>query len=345
VINAVWFVVLAFMLAGYAVLDGFDLGVGALHLLVPKGDRERETAINAIGPVWNGNEVWLLAAGGSMVVAFPVVYAESFSGFYLALMLVLWLLVFRGLAIEFRHQIDDPLWRQAWDVAFSLASVLLAILFGVAVGNVLRGLPLDASGRFQGTFALMLNPFAIVCGALSLASLSLHGASYLAMKTAGPLRARARAVIPPLWWAVVALVAAVFASSFVVRPDFDANFERWPALGLIPVLALAGVVGVGMCCRSRSEADQSDRRVFLASAATIVGLLGSAAAGLFPRLLPTMYGSTGGGLDIYNGASAPGSLRIALAIYVCGMAIVIAYLVHAYRVWGGKVTDEHQYRI
>ena len=247
-INAAWFVVLVIMLGGYAVLDGFDLGVGALHLLLPRDAKERDLAINAIGPVWHGNEVWLLAAGGSMVVAFPLVYAASFSGFYLALMIVLWLLVFRGLGIEFRHQIDHPLWHQAWDVAFSLASALLAVLFGVALGNVLRGLPLDPGGNFQGTFALMLNPFAILGGVLSLAMLSLHGAAYLAMKTTGPLQTRARALVGRLWWAATALALAMVAASFVVRPDFTRNFARWPS----PRSSRCGCSGRGRrtCARS-----------------------------------------------------------------------------------------------
>ena len=163
------------MLTGYAVLDGFDLGVGALHLYMGRG-QGRETAIDAIGPVWNGNEVWLLAAGGSMVAAFPLLYAAAFSGFYLALMLVLWLLVLRGVAIEFRHQVDHPLWHDGWDVTFFGASLLLAVLFGVAVGNVLRGVPLDAEGSFAGSFRLLLNPFALLCGVLSVATLALHGA-------------------------------------------------------------------------------------------------------------------------------------------------------------------------
>jgi cytochrome bd ubiquinol oxidase subunit II len=340
VINAVWFVVLAVMLVGYAVLDGFDLGVGILHLVVPRDDSEREMAINAIGPVWNGNEVWLLAAGGSMVVAFPLLYAESFSGFYLALMIVLWLLVFRGLGIEFRHQIDHPLWRQAWDVAFSVASMLLAVLYGVAVGNVLRGVPLGANGRFEGTLALLLNPFAMLCGILSLAVLALHGASYLAMKTSPPLQDRSREAIRALWWVVLLLVVAVSAFSFVVRPDFMRNFEHWPVLMLVPLLALGGLIGVRVA-RSR----RADIGMFLASAATIVGLLGSAAAGLFPRLLPSQYGSPVAGLDIYNAASPAASLRIALAVYLVGMAIVIVYLVNVYRIWGGRVTTEHTYRL
>ncbi|MGE5242781.1 MAG: cytochrome d ubiquinol oxidase subunit II [Betaproteobacteria bacterium] len=338
--NTAWFVVLVVMLGGYAVLDGFDLGVGALHLVLPRDEDERALAIDAIGPVWNGNEVWLLAAGGAMVVAFPLLYAASFSGFYLALMLVLWLLVFRGLGIEFRHQVDHPIWRDFWDAAFSVASILLAVLFGVALGNVLRGVPMDGAGNFQGTFTLMLNPFAVLGGVLSLSVLCLHGASYLAMKTAGPLGSRASAFVGPLWGSSVALAAAMVVASFVVRPDFTRNFVRWPWLGVAPAFAVAAIVALRVFWSRGKTA-----KVFFASAAIVVGLLGSAAAGLYPRLLPTPYGSAFGGLDIYNTASAPGSLRTAMVIYLIGMAIVIAYLVNAFRVWGGKVTGEHEYKI
>lgn len=339
-INQIWFFVLAGMLVTYAVLDGFDLGVGVLHLLLARTEEEREAGINAIGPVWNGNEVWLIAAGASMVAAFPHVYASAFSGFYLALMLVLWLLILRGLGIEFRHQVDNPLWRQAWDVTFSLASVLLAVLFGVAFGNVLRGVPLDAFGEFQGTFALLLNPFALLGGLLSLAVLTLHGAAYLAMKTDGALQARARRTIGGLWWLVLVLLAAMVASSFPVRPDFADNFLRAPVLFTVPVFGLACLIAL----RASWSAGR-DGWVFLASAGTIVGILGSAAVGLFPRLLPSLAGTDGMTLDIYNAAAPPQSLRIALGIYLVGMGIVIIYLTRIYRVWKGKVGRGDTYRL
>lgn len=333
-INTTWFVVLAFMLVGYAVLDGFDLGVGALHLLLGRNTRERSTLIDTIGPVWNGNEVWLLAAGGAMVVAFPTVYAASFSGFYLALMLVLWLLVLRGLGIEFRHQIDQDLWKHAWDVAFSLASALLALLFGVAVGNVLRGLPLDANGEFQGTFVLMLNPFAVLGGLLSVAVLSLHGANWVALKTEGELQARARRFARVLWWPAMALLAAMVAASFVVRPDFTRNFGGHPALLIVPIVTLVAAVAL-LLFRMRND----DLRAFVAGGALIAGTLGSAAAGLYPYLLPARPGSPHPGLDIYNAASPEGSLRIALGIYLFGMVLVGIYLVNIYHAWRGKVRD------
>jgi cytochrome d ubiquinol oxidase subunit II len=334
VINTVWFIVLAFMLAGYAVLDGFDLGVGALHLLLGRDPKERGRLIDTIGPVWNGNEVWLLAAGGSMVVAFPHLYAASFSGFYLALMLVLWLLVLRGLGIEFRHQIDHDMWRQAWDVAFSLSSALLALLFGVALGNVLRGVPLDERGEFQGTFALMLNGFALLGGALSVALLSMHGAAWVAVKTEGPLQARARRFAGALWWAAMALLAAMIAASFAVRPDFTANFVEHPWLLFVPAITAAGAVAI-----KYFQDRQDDRRAFAAGAALIAGLLASVAAGLYPRLLPAGPGSAHPGLDIFNAASPEGSLRTALAIYLWGLALVALYQVSIYRIWRGKARD------
>jgi cytochrome bd ubiquinol oxidase subunit II len=339
VINTLWFLVLSVMLAGYAVLDGFDLGVGALHLWFGRTPDERRTAIGAIGPVWNGNEVWLIAAGGAMVVAFPHVYAAAFSGFYLALMAALWLLILRGTALEFRHQVDHPLWRDAWDVTFGVASALLALLFGTAVGNVLRGVPLDIEGNFQGSFALLLNPFALLCGVLSLAALALHGAAYLAMKTAGDLQARARRAVLPLWAAATALLAAVAAASFVVQPGFTANFARWPVLVLVPLTCAGALVAVPLM-RARAN----DAGMFAATSTIIGGALGSAAAGLYPRLLPGLAGSLLPGLDIYNAAASPHSMAVALAVYLAGMALVIVYVGTVYRVWGGKVgADERHY--
>jgi cytochrome d ubiquinol oxidase subunit II len=284
--------------------------------------------------VWNGNEVWLLAAGGSMVVAFPHLYAASFSGFYLALMIVLWLLVLRGLGIEFRHQIDHDMWRQAWDVAFSLSSALLALLFGVALGNVLRGVPLDERGEFQGTFSLMLNGFALLGGALSVALLSMHGVAWAAVKTEGPLQARARRFAGALWWVAMALLAAMVAASFAVRPDFTANFVKYPGLLLAPAITAAGAIAIKYC-----QGRQADRRAFAAGAVLIAGILASVAAGLYPRLLPAAPGSPHPGLDIYNAASPEGSLRTALAIYLWGLALVALYQVTVYRLWRGKARD------
>jgi cytochrome d ubiquinol oxidase subunit II len=329
-INAIWFVVLALMLAGYAILDGFDLGVGALLLLVGRSREERANLIRTIGPVWNGNEVWLIAAGGAMVVAFPTVYAASFSGFYLAMMLVLWLLVLRGLSLEFRHQIDNALWHDAWDVVFSGSSMLLALLFGVAFANVLRGVPLDAQGAFQESFALMLNPFALLGGVLGVLTIAQHGASWLAFKTSSELRDRARRCQRRLWGATTATIVATVAATFVVRPDFTRSFLAAPWLLIVPALAIACVAAL------RLSMGRDDRRAFLASAGVMATLIGSAAAGLYPTLLPALPGSAHPGLNIYNAASPDGSLRIALGIYLVGMGIVVSYL---WRIYSSLVGD------
>lgn len=328
-IQTLWFLVLGLMLAGYGVLDGFDLGVGTLHLVLGRTRDERTQIIDTIGPIWNGNEVWLLAAGGAMVVAFPTLYAAAFSGFYLALMLVLWLLILRGLALEFRHQLDNALWVQAWDVTFSLSSLFLSLLFGVAIGNVLRGVPLDADGHFQGSFALMLNPFAVLGGVLGVVTLAMHGASWIALKTQGDLQSRARRLQRQLGWATTVVIMAFVIASFVARPDFTRNFVSMPWLLVVPLAGLASIAGL------LRFAGRDDLRAFTSSAGIIAMLLGSAAAGLYPTLLPALPGSAHTGLDIYNASSPAGSLRVALGIYLVGMLIVGAYLIRIYRVWRG----------
>jgi cytochrome d ubiquinol oxidase subunit II len=331
-LNTAWFLLLAFMLAGYAVLDGFDLGIGAIHLLLGRDRAERTRLIDTIGPVWNGNEVWLLGAGGALVAAFPNLYAASFSGFYLALMLVLWLLLLRGLGIEFRHQIHHELWENAWDVVFSIASLLLALLFGVALGNVLRGVPFEANGEFRGSFAVLLNPFSMLGGALAVATLAMHGACWAALKTDGALQDRARRFASRLWWGSLALLVAMIGASFAARPDFTHNFTTyiWPAV--IPLLTVAALAA------ARLFIGRDDGRAFLATSGYIAGILASIAAGLYPVLLPSSA-SAYPGLDIYNAAAPRGSLQTALVVYLFGLAIVSVYLVNIYRVWRGKTSS------
>ena len=271
-----------------------------------------------------------------MFVAFPHLYATSFSGFYLALMLVLWLLVLRGLGIEFRHGIDHDMWRQAWDVAFSLSSVLLALLFGVALGNVLRGVPLDARGEFQGTFSLMLNSFAILGGALSVAVLSMHGAAWIVVKTEGAAPGpRAQRYAGALWWVAMVLLAAMIAASFVVRPGLHRQLRR---------------TSVAAPDSRHHGGERSSHQVLSGAAAragapswlapcSIAGLLASVAAGLYPQLLPaapeaSIRGSTSTTPPHPRAASAT-----ALAIYLWGLALVVLYQVSVYRIWRGKSRD------
>jgi cytochrome d ubiquinol oxidase subunit II len=239
--------------------------------------------------------------------------------------------VLRGLGIEFRHQVDHDLWKHAWDMVFSAASALLALLFGVALGNVLRGVPLDDAGEFRGTFALMLNPFALLGGVLSVCVLSMHGAAWIALKTDGDLQLRARRWASGLWFCAMLLLAGMVAASFAVRPDFTRNFLAHPWLGVVPLLTAVAAAAVKYFQRR-----QDDLRAFLAGAATIAGVLASVAAGLYPRLLPSLPGSPHPGLDIYNAAAPEGSLRIALWVYLFGMSLVGVYLFNIYRVWRGK---------
>jgi cytochrome d ubiquinol oxidase subunit II len=206
-LNTVWFLLIGVLLVGYAVLDGFDLGVGVLHLFA-KSDHERRVHLNAIGPVWDGNEVWLLTAGGAMFAAFPIVYATVFSGFYLAFMLLLFALIFRAVSLEFRGQFENPRWRSFWDWAFGLGSLLPAVLYGVAIGNVIRGLPIGADGSLNVSLFALLNPYALLIGLFSLAMFVMHGAAFLAVRTEGELQERMARATVGAWTAFVVRIRA-----------------------------------------------------------------------------------------------------------------------------------------
>lgn len=338
--NTVWFIVLGAFLTGYAILDGIDLGVGALHLPIAKTDAERRTDFNAIGPVWAGYEVWLVAAGGSMVAAFPRLYAASFSGFYLVLTLVLWLLIARGGGIEARSHVDDPMWKGFWDVVFSVSSILLALLYGAAVGNVVRGVPLDPSGNFLGTFSLTLNPFSLLCGVLSVVLLALHGAHFLAVKSAGAQEERAKRYAGWLYWAVLVLSIAATAFAFVVRPGAGANFAAHPYLLFVPLIAVVALAAIPIL-QKRNDFNKA----LFASAALIAGLMGSAGASIYPFLLPAL-GRSGQGLTIANGAAPEHNLVTALIANLVAMTAVILYGIYIHRVFRGTVrvhAGEHGY--
>lgn len=329
--NIAWFWVLGGMLTAYAVLDGYDLGVGALSLWIAKNNDERRVALNSIGPVWNGNEVWLIAAGGMMVVSFPRVYASAFSGFYLALMLVLWLLILRGVSIELRSQSPNPLWRALWDAGFWFGSILLALLLGVALGNVVRGLPIGANGYFQGTFALMLNPYALLTGILTVALLAWHGANYLRTKTEGALFERAVRWSHALWWAVLVMAAIVTVATFIVLAGSPRNFKAYPAAWVAPFVLLGGLVW-GFLSRGESQSSNA----FRSSTLVIVALMITAALTVFPNLLPSTL-NPAYSLNIYNAASSPHALRVSLIANAFGMAGVIVYSTYVHRTFQGKV--------
>jgi cytochrome d ubiquinol oxidase subunit II len=341
-----WYILVALMLTGYVLLDGFDLGAGALHLFGARNESERRMVLRSIGPVWDGNEVWLLAAGGTLFFAFPLLYASSFSGFYLPLNIVLWLLVLRAIGIEFRMHLESPVWRDFWDGVFSVSSGLLAIFFGAALGNVLRGVPLDANHFFfaplwtnfqPGAEPGVLDWYTVLTAVIATASLMLHGALYVAMKTEAALNARMRRIAGLLAPAVAILAVIGLVATLSIRPALLDNYRSNPAGWLLPALVAAGLAGV-MYFRARGN----DRNAFLSSCGYIVGMLGGAAFALYPALLPAS-GAAANAITIHNAAAGPESLATGLRWWTVGMLIALGYFVFVYRMFRGKVreTDGH----
>ncbi len=338
----VWFCLVAIMITIYLLLDGFDLGAGAIHLLVAKTDEERRQVLASVGPVWDGNEVWLLAAGGTLYFAFPALYASSFSGFYLPLMMVLWLLILRGISIEFRNHIRSKVWDPLWDFVFCASSLLLAVFFGAALANVVRGVPLDASGYFfeplwtdfqLGDDIGILDWYTILVGVLASAVLVMHGALWVRLKTNGPVSERAAALARQVWWAVLALTAIVTAVTFAVQPQIKENLTTWPLGIILPLLAVAGLAGVQFELIKRDEP-----KAFLASCLYITGMLTSVVFGLFPMVLPArnpIYS-----LTINSAKAADYGLRVGLIWWIIGMILATGYFTFVYRSFSGKVDVE-----
>jgi len=323
-LRIVWYLLIGVLLTGYAILDGFDLGVGVLFPFIAKDERDRRTLLQAIGPVWDGNEVWLLTGGGAIFAAFPHVYATVFSGFYLALMLVIFALIFRAVSMEFRR---DARWRKFWDGAFAVGSFLPALLYGVAMGNLARGIPLDANMNFTGNFFTLLNPYALLIGLLGLAMFVVQGATYTIQKTEGDLQARARQWLrgSQVAFAVLFVVATV-ATTFV-RPAAFSQPLAWLA-GLVVVAAF--VLGWVFA------AQKKDLPAFLASSTTIAGLMGIYGASNFPNMVPALN-DPALSLTIYNSSSSQLTLTVMLVMALVGMPIVIAYTAFIYHVFKGKV--------
>ena len=343
--ETLWFCLVAAMIAAYVVLDGFDLGAGIVHLVVARTDAERRLVLRSIGPFWDGNEVWLLAAGGTLFFAFPALYASSFSGFYLPLMIVLWLLILRGIAIEFRGHVDSPTWKPLWDAVFSLSSALLAIFYGAALGNVLRGVPLDAAGEFfeplwtdfrLGPETGIIDWYTLLVGLLAFAALAAHGALWVALRTDGGLRDRARRLGRLSWWGVAGLTAVVTLVTFRVQPGVPERLDahRW---GLVfPLLAL-----VGLMAMRTARGGRADRRAFAGSCVYLAGMLASAAFGIYPCLLPAVT-DPAYALTVHNAAAAEHGLRVGLAWWIPGMALAVAYSAFVHRTFAEKarVGDE-----
>jgi cytochrome d ubiquinol oxidase subunit II len=337
--ETLWFAIVAVMLALYVVFDGFDLGAGIVHLYAARNDEERRVVLQTIGPVWDGNEVWLLAAGGTLYFAFPALYASSFSGFYLPLMIVLWLFMLRGLSLEFRHHFQNTLWRPFWDVTFAASSALLAIVLGAALGNVVRGVPLDEHGQFflplwtdfrVGPQPGILDWYTVLVGLGAGLALAVHGALWVVYKTVGEVRDRAQRVVRSGWWGVLALTIAMTVATFCVQPQVPGRLLATPWGLLCPAIALVGLFLVPWFDRAGAE-----RNAFFASCAYLAGMLASVAFGVYPFVLPS-NADPARGLDIYEAAAGAYGLRVGLAWFIPGMLLVTAYFVFTYRRLAGK---------
>lgn len=324
-LQTIWYFIIGILLTGYAVLDGFDLGVGALFPVLAKSEADKKRLFDSIWPFWDGNEVWLVTGGAALFAAFPVAYATVFSGFYLALMLVLFALIFRAVSIEFWYH--DEKRRPMWSTAFTAGSLLPSLLYGVALGNVILGVPLDQSFEFTGSFFTLLRPYPLALGLLGLSAILLQGASYSALKTDGDLKARARKAVKWLWFFFIAALALSLAATIVYLPQTLANPYIWAsaAVVLIAWVLLRWFSGAGR-----------DKAAFIMSSISFAGLWGLAGATHFPNLVKSSI-DTAASITISNGSSSELTLKVMLIIALIGMPLVIIYNVSVYRIFKGKI--------
>jgi cytochrome d ubiquinol oxidase subunit II len=347
--EALWFAIVSLMLTVYAVLDGFDFGVGVLHRFVARTDEERRTVLAAIGPVWDGNEVWLVAAAGVLFMTFPRAYAAAFSGFYMALMIVLWLLILRGVSIELRSHDENPLWREFWDTIFSFSSILLAVVLGTSLGNVVRGVPLDGSGYFAIPLFTDFRPgkqpgvfdwYTLLVGVFTLCVLAGHGALYLTWKTAGPVQSRSRTWARRTWRVVVPVWVLVTLATAWLQPEIFTNLLVRPWSAGLVLLMLGGLVGVFYFSKRGR-----DLPAFLSSSAFVVGLVTVTLANNYPFWLRSTidrsYGLTAAGT-----ASNRYGLGVGLVWWTVGITLAGGYYIYLFRSIRGKVDpggDGHGY--
>ena len=343
----IWFWLVAIMIVAYVVFDGFDLGVGILHPFVARSEEDRQIMLRSIGPVWDGNEVWLLAGGGTLYFAFPLLYASAFSGFYLALMIVLWLLIMRGCGIELRLHHELRVWRQFFDGLFFTSSLLLTVFYGAALANVIRGVPLGEDGYFflplwtdwnVGPHPGILDWYTVTGGVVALVALALHGALYLVVKTEGALQQRVKGLARLLWFGVVVLTILSLAATLVARPDVLGNYESYPFLVVVPIVVLVSLAGILYFLRA-----QEDRKAFLSSCAYLSFMLIGAAVALYPRMLPSSS-DPAHDITIDKALSGPHTLHVGLIWWAIGMCLAVTYFVVVYRMFRGKVSvHEHGY--
>jgi cytochrome d ubiquinol oxidase subunit II len=334
----IWFLLEGVLLAGYALLDGFDLGVGILHPFVPRTDEERRISMNSIGPLWDGNEVWLVTFGGALFAAFPEAYATVFSGFYTAFMLLLLALIFRAVSLEFRSKMSSSSWRRFWDWGFFAGSAVASLLFGVAVGNAMLGMPLDAAGNFYGTVLDQLGPYPLLVGLMTVALFAMHGGLFLYLKTEGDFQQRLRDWMWRSWGFFLVLFMLTTVATVVFIPRATANFLHWPWAAIFVVAAMLAVSNIPRCLYWNKPG-----QAFLSSGAVILCLVALFGLALYPNLV-TASNDPANSVTIFNAASSQKTLTIMLIIAAIGMPFVLAYSGAIYWTFRGKVKlGEHSY--
>ena len=329
-LNSLWFALVGLLFIGYAILDGFDLGVGALHLFTHT-DEERRGMINAIGPVWDGNEVWLVTGGGALFAAFPEVYATAFSGFYVPFMLLLFALILRAVAIEFRSKRASHAWRRTWDVSFTAASLLGSLLIGVALGNIAWGIPLGPGYEYLGSFWDLLNPYALLVGVTTVALFMMHGAIYLTLKTEGAIHDKVRGWINNTIIFFIICYATTTMATLLFVPHMTDNIRNDPVLFVLPLLNMLAIANI-----PREIHHGHDFRAFLSSAAAMFFLLVLFGVDMYPRLILSSP-LTEHSLTIWNAASSDRTLGIMGIIALIGLPLVLTYTITIYWVFRGKV--------
>ncbi len=333
-----WFTIFVILITGYATLDGFDLGVGMLHLFARK-DEERRVMLNSIGPVWDGNEVWLVTAGGALFAGFPDIYATMLSAFYMPVMILLAGLIFRAVAIEFRSKEKMAWWRWTWDTVFFLASFLIALMLGIALGNLIRGIPLDDHKEFTGSLENLLHPYALLVGVLAVSLFMMHGSIYILMKTEAEFHDKMRRWTNPCIIFFIIMYAMTTMATLIYMPHMLTAFQSRPIFFLI---AIANILIVANIPREINHG--RDARAFASSCLNIICLLALYAIGTYPEVIRALNDPDNLSLTIYNSASSPKTLKVLFLIAFIGMPLVVAYTISVYYIFRGKVKiDPHSY--
>ncbi|PID73600.1 MAG: cytochrome d ubiquinol oxidase subunit II [Desulfobacterales bacterium] len=329
-LQIIWFFLWGLLWAIFFMTDGFDFGIGALIPFLARSETDKKQMIDSMGPLWDGNEVWLITAGGVTFAAFPALYATMFSSFYSALMFILFALIFRGVAMEFRNLLADDYWKNIWDLAIFIGSILPAILFGVAFANIFQGVPIDAHGVYHGNLFTLINTYGLIGGLFFLALFLEHGALWLVVKTTGDLEARCVKIAGVLWWAVLVMVLVFLAATWFHTRLF-ANYLASPLLLLLPAMIVAALWQVRVFTGKRKA-----MHAWLSMAVVIMGCTFFGVIGLFPAMLPTNI-EGGAGLTAFNASSSPLTLKIMLVVTIIFIPLVIGYQIWAYRLFSGKV--------